>query len=228
LRLLRHRIGLKLPAASSGQCARYCRSIAARFLASLEMTAYNQKIRKQVRRRLWLTDIDPLIGRLDIDALTEANMKTAEDVLQEKNSRMVTIDSDRPLAEALRLMVGHKIGAILVSENDRIVGIWTERDLMRNMVMPGFNPETARIGDYMTRPLKTAAFDTSLLKLTEMFLGLYIRHIVIEKQGRYIGMLSIGDVLRASLLEKDRQIKELNTMASWEYYENWGWDRKKR
>jgi CBS domain-containing protein len=158
----------------------------------------------------------------------EVNMKNAEDVLREKNSHMVTIDSDRPVAEALRLMVGHKIGAILVSQKDHIVGIWTERDLLRNMVMPGFDPETARIGDYMTRPLKTASFDTSLIKLKEMFLGLYIRHIIIEKEGQYIGMLSIGDVLRASLLEQDRQIKELNAIASWEYYENWGWDRKKR
>jgi hypothetical protein len=41
-----------------------------------------------------------------------------------------------------------------------------------------------------------------------------------------IGMVSIGDVLRANLLEKDRKIKELNSMASWQYYENWGWVRK--
>jgi hypothetical protein len=41
-----------------------------------------------------------------------------------------------------------------------------------------------------------------------------------------IGMASIGDVLRANLLEKDGKIKELNSMASWQYYENWGWDRK--
>jgi len=57
--------------------------------------------------------------------------------------------------------------------------------------------------------------------------GLFIRHIIVEKNGRYIGLLSIGDVLRASLMEQDLQIKELNAMASWEYYENWGWDRKR-
>ena len=55
-----------------------------------------------------------------------------------------------------------------------------------------------------------------------------MRHILVEREGNYIGILSIGDVVRASLLEKDRQIKELNALASWEYYENWGWDRKKR
>ena len=70
--------------------------------------------------------------------------------------------------------------------------------------------------------------DTSLISLTEKFLGLFIRHLMIEKDGVQLGLLSIGDVLRASLLEQDRQIKELNAIASWEYYDDWGWDRKKR
>jgi hypothetical protein len=61
-----------------------------------------------------------------------------------------------------------------------------------------------------------------------MFLGLYLRHLPIKKDDRFLGMVSIGDVLRANLLEKDRKIKELNSMASWQYYENWGWDRTKK
>jgi len=69
----------------------------------------------------------------------------------------------------------------------------------------------------------------SLFKLEEMFLGLFLRHILIEKDGEYIGMLSIGDVLRAGLLEKDRQFKEINDFVSWDYYENWkAGGRKKR
>jgi CBS domain-containing protein len=49
-----------------------------------------------------------------------------------------------------------------------------------------------------------------------MLLGLYLRHIPVQKEGRFIGMVSIGDVLRASLLEKDHQINELNSLASWQ------------
>jgi hypothetical protein len=59
-------------------------------------------------------------------------------------------------------------------------------------------------------------------------LALFVRHLVIEKEGHYIGVISIGDVLRASLLEKDRQFKKVNALASWDYYENWKWGRKKR
>jgi hypothetical protein len=47
----------------------------------------------------------------------------------------------------------------------------------------------------------------------------------LAKNGQFIGVVSIGDVLCASLLEKDHQIKQLNSLASWQYSENWGWDR---
>ncbi len=61
-----------------------------------------------------------------------------------------------------------------------------------------------------------------------MFLGLFLRHLLIEKDGEYIGMLSIGDVLRASLLAKARQFQELNEFVSWDYYENWQLGRNKK
>jgi CBS domain-containing protein len=154
-------------------------------------------------------------------------MKYAEDVLTEKGTPpLVTIPAEETLAEAVRLMVEKHIGALLASQNDVIVGIWTERDFLRNSLEPGFDPKTAKIGDHMQRDLKSAQADTPIIQLQEMFLGLFIRHILVKKKESYLGLLSIGDVLRASLLEKDREIRELNQIASWEYYENWGWHRK--
>lgn len=155
-------------------------------------------------------------------------MKTAEDIIKEKNREMVCISSDRKIRDALRLMTANKIGAILVKKEDKIVGIWTERDLLHDIILPEFDPDVDLIGDYMTTPLHTITHNTPILKIKEMFLGLFIRHILVEKDGEFIGLLSIGDVLRASLIEQDSQIKKLNAIASWEYYENWRWDRKKR
>ena len=154
-------------------------------------------------------------------------MNTAEDILKDKNREMLWVSSDQTIQEVIELMVKNRIGAILVKKGGDIVGIWTERDLLRNLVSPGFDPRRAPIGEYMSSPLHSAPHDASLESLEEMFLGLFIRHLLIEKEGSYIGLLSIGDVLRANLLEKDRKIKELNSLASWQYYENWGWKRKK-
>lgn len=155
-------------------------------------------------------------------------MKTALDIITDKKTKMVCVAPDTTIETALQVMVENKIGAILVKENDVYVGIWTERDLMRNILAPDFNIKNAKIGDFMSTPLHSAPHDAALIKLEEMFVGLFVRHLLVEKDSDYIGLLSIGDVIRASFLAKDLQIKELNAIASWEYYENWGWDRRSR
>lgn len=154
-------------------------------------------------------------------------MKTAEAVIADKGSEIVCVNKEQTLYEAIQLMNDKKIGAILVKEGDDMIGIWTERDYLHNSGDPGFDPKSARVGDHMSSPLHFAPHDADLTQLEEMFLGLYLRHIPVKKGDTFIGLVSIGDVLRANLLEKDRKIKELNSMASWQYYENWGWDRKK-
>jgi signal-transduction protein with cAMP-binding, CBS, and nucleotidyltransferase domain len=155
-------------------------------------------------------------------------MITAEEVVKEKNREMVCIAHDKTIRDALTLMNDQNIGAVLVKKKDKIVGIWTERDLLHNMNLTEFDPDTVIVGDYMTAPLYAVPHTASILKINEMFLGLFIRHILVEKDGEYIGLLSIGDVLRASLVAQDRHIKELNAIGHWEYYENWGWPRKKK
>lgn len=155
-------------------------------------------------------------------------MKTAEDILKNKTrAPIISVSPETTVAKAINTMVDANIGAILVEEEKDIVGIWSERDLLKSVGDSGFDPQKAKIGEHMKKNLHCAAHDTPLIKLEEMFLGLYIRHIVIKKDERRIGLLSIGDVVRASLLEKDKQLKELNTIASWQYYEDWGWDRNK-
>jgi len=150
-------------------------------------------------------------------------MKTAGDILNNKNREMLRVSPDQSIKDVVGVMVKNKIGAILIEEEGRIIGIWTERDLLRGVSQPGFDPASTRVGDVMTVNLHSASYDTPISKLQDMFLGLFIRHLLIEKDNTYVGLLSIGDVTRASLLEKDQQIRELNQIDSWEYYENWGW-----
>lgn len=154
-------------------------------------------------------------------------MKYAGDLLKGKNAEMIAVEADQTVREALRVMVEKNIGAVLVRREGRVLGIWTEKDYVRNSLQAGFDLQTTRIGDVMTPTLHTAAYDTPIHKLQEMYLGLYTRYVMIEKEGRFIGLLSIGDVLRADLLEKDRELRDLNELVSWEYYEDWRWDAKK-
>ncbi len=153
-------------------------------------------------------------------------MKTAADILAGKKKRMICTKASATIFRALSIMNERKVGAILLTDEseDKIVGIWTERDLMRNSMMDSFNPKTATVGDYMTRDLHSVPSKATVSELKEMILSHFIRHILIEENDRYVGILSVGDVIRASLVAQDAHIEELKSHTSWHYYERWGWE----
>jgi CBS domain-containing protein len=150
-------------------------------------------------------------------------MRTAEDLLLAKTSDMISVTAETTIAEALKVMILHKIGAILVKKDQALVGIWTERDLMRDTLTAGFDPGQAVIGASMSTELIAAAWDDTVYSLMDKFLGLRVRHLLVEKDGDYIGLLSIGDVLKAGLQEKSTELEALHSLVSWDYYEEWKW-----
>jgi len=97
---------------------------------------------------------------------------------------------------------------------------------MRNMKIEGFDPEKALIRDYMTKNLISAPVTDTVYNLMDKFLGKRLRHLLIEKDGHYIGILSIGDVIKVTLREKTEELNELKAMVSWDYYEDWGWKKR--
>lgn len=153
--------------------------------------------------------------------------RTAEDILNEKGSAIVCVPPDTTIYDALKLMNEHKIGAMLVEEHGNICGIWTERDLMQDILLPDFNPKTARIGDYMTKDLETVSYDTPVYQMADKLLGLRIRHLVIERDGKKIGLLSAGDIIRAGLQFRTEEWKELDRIVHLKYYDEWKWNKKK-
>ena len=154
-------------------------------------------------------------------------MKTAEQMLSEKSLGMITVSKDATVNDAIKIMNENKIGAILVKDGEEIVGIWTERDLLRNALDDSFDRKTVKIGEVMTTGLKSAQHDETLYQLQDKFLGMRLRHLMIEKDGKYIGMISTGDVMKTVLNDKEKELKALNEMTSWEYYDNWRWKKKK-
>ncbi|MCP5045560.1 MAG: CBS domain-containing protein [bacterium] len=152
-------------------------------------------------------------------------MKTAGDILREKKSEMIFVDEETTIAEAVSVMVKHKIGAILIKRDGKVIGIWTERDLLKNTAESGFDCKASKIKDYMSTGLKSAPVTDSVYMLMDKFLGLRLRHLLIEKNEEYIGMLSAGDIMKETLNQKTSELKHLNAIVSWDYYENWMWDK---
>jgi signal-transduction protein with cAMP-binding, CBS, and nucleotidyltransferase domain len=151
---------------------------------------------------------------------------TAADILETKGGSIISVDIDATVADALHIMIEKKIGAILIKEGDEIKGIWTERDLMKNVITDGFYSKTTKIKDVMTTNLISVPHTASLYQLMDKCLGMRLRHLLVEKDGKYIGLLSAGDITRAHLVEKSTELEELNKMANWDYYENWKFSKK--
>ncbi len=154
--------------------------------------------------------------------------RTAKDILSEKGGHLITISSGATVYQALTVMTQNRVGSIVILEEEKIVGIWTERDLMFQALEEGFDPRTARLRDHMSENIISADINEYAYQLYDKFLGRRIRHLLIKEDGEYIGLLSVGDVMKANLQEKSEQVSELNNMVSLEYYENWKEARAER
>lgn len=155
-------------------------------------------------------------------------MYTAEDILNAKGMDIIYTDPNSTVADALKIMIEKKIGAIAIKDGDDIVGIWTERDLMRNVVTEGFFSKTSIIKDHMSTDLKKANYDETIFSLKDKFLGKRIRHLFIVKEEKVIGILSTGDIIKTSLNEKTKELEDLHAIVKFDYYEDWKFSRKKK
>jgi len=155
-------------------------------------------------------------------------MFTAESIINEKNHDIIATSPDSTVADALKIMLEEKIGAIAIKDGDKYVGIWTERDLMKNVVTEGFFSKTSKIKDFMSTELKTAQFNESVFALQDKMLGERIRHLFIVKEEKIIGILSTGDIIKTILNNKNKELNELNAIVNFDYYENWKFDKKKK
>ncbi|MFW2367602.1 MAG: CBS domain-containing protein [Desulforhopalus sp.] len=153
-------------------------------------------------------------------------METAKNMVADKGREIITVPAGTTLFATLEKMNQKKVGAILVTRDERIIGIWTERDLMQDVIKEGFDLKSALIEDYMTTDLRSAPHTDTVFNLMDKFLGLRIRHLLIEEDGNIIGLVSGGDVMKCVIHEKDADLKQLKSMVSWDYYEDWKWKPK--
>ena len=153
----------------------------------------------------------------------ENNMETAKNMVADKGREIVSVPVGTTLFATLEKMNHKKVGAILVTRDEKIIGIWTERDLMQDVIQEGFNLKSALIEEYMTTQLVSAPHTDTVYNLMDKFLGLRLRHLLIEEDGNIIGLVSGGDVMKCVIHEKDADLKQLNSMVSWDFYEDWKW-----
>jgi CBS domain-containing protein len=127
-------------------------------------------------------------------------------ILSAKGGNVVTIEPTATLAEASGLLAQHRIGAVLVTgAGQRIVGIVSERDIVRALAAHGANALTLPLTDVMTRKVVTCTRADTIAELMERMTGGKFRHLPVIEDDRLVGIISIGDVVKMRLLEMEHE-----------------------
>jgi CBS domain-containing protein len=119
------------------------------------------------------------------------------DLLNEKGYDVVTVPPSFPIQDAMRLLVEHNIGSVVVAQDKSVEGILTERDILRLAAQGSASMGSLKVEDVMTRDVVVALLDDNLDYVMEIMTKNRIRHLPIVDQGWMQGILSIGDVVNA-------------------------------
>ncbi|MGA9478404.1 MAG: CBS domain-containing protein [Desulfobacterales bacterium] len=139
-------------------------------------------------------------------------MKTARDLLREKGTQVYATSPDATVYDALQQMAEKNVGALIVFEGDRMVGLISERDYARKIVLKNkFSRETA-VSEIMSRDVVTVAPDKNLEECMEVISEHRVRHLPVVEEDRVLGIISIGDVVKGIIDHKEFIIEQL------EYY----------
>lgn len=122
-------------------------------------------------------------------------MTTVQEILANKDAHVITIGREVFVLQATQIMNRHKIGALIVEDQGRVVGIFTERDVLRRVVAEQHDPATTKVGDVMTDKVVCVTVDTSLDDVRQIMKTRRIRHLPVVNPDQSIrAMLSIGDL----------------------------------
>jgi CBS domain-containing protein len=136
-------------------------------------------------------------------------------ILEQKGHNVVTIGARATIGEVVSLLGEHKIGAIVVVENiDEIVGIISERDIVRAIAKSGPEILTEPVGSIMTSEVMTCEDNETINEVMARMTRGRFRHLPVEKNGRLTGIISIGDVVKARIEEVEREAEEMRSYIS--------------
>ncbi len=139
------------------------------------------------------------------------------DLLAVKGHDVATISMERSITDALAMLKERRIGALVVTGlSAPLMGILSERDVVRALAERGLAILEQNVADLMSREVTTCHNDTTVTALMEMMTGQRIRHVPVVEDGQVVGMVSIGDVVKARLDELEHDKKELlDYVSSW-------------
>lgn len=138
-------------------------------------------------------------------------MTTVRHLLDRKDRALFSIEPEDPVLEAIRMMADRHVGALLVMRGSELAGIVSERDYARKVVLHGRSSAETPVWQIMTSPVITVSLDESVQDCMRIMTDCRIRHLPVIDGGRIIGMISIGDLVKAVIQEQQQTIEQLES-----------------
>ena len=142
-------------------------------------------------------------------------MISVQKLLEGKGSnRLCFLTPDKMVIDALDLMTKENIGAVMILDGERLAGIFSERDYARKGIIMGRKAKSTPVTEVMTSNVFTVTPEMSLENCMQLFSDKHIRHLPVVSEGKVVGMLSIGDIVNAIMVEQKDHIQFLEKYIS--------------
>ncbi|WP_458071371.1 CBS domain-containing protein [Rhodanobacter sp. BL-MT-08] len=136
-------------------------------------------------------------------------MHQVRHLLESKGSTIFTIAPEAPVLDAIRQMAEHRVGALLVMRGEQLLGIVSERDYARNVILQGRSSAETAVSDIMRIEPLTVAPDTDVFDCMRLCTDSRVRHLPVISDNAVVGLISIGDLVKAVIDAQAEQIEHL-------------------
>jgi CBS domain-containing protein len=132
-------------------------------------------------------------------------MRKVSHILQGKEARVVTVAQDTPVLEVIRLMAENHIGSVLVVRGNELLGIATERDYARKVILQGRSSSDTPVNQIMSSPVTCVSPDHTVKECMQLMTERRVRHLPVKVGGELAGMISIGDLVAAAIEDLEEE-----------------------
>ena len=136
-------------------------------------------------------------------------MRTRDVLAHKGNPAVISVDPLTTVYEAMQMMADHHIGALTVMQDEKLIGIVTERDYARKVILKNRSSKTTHVSEIMTADVITVTLDNGVDECVDKMREHYIRHLVVVEAGQVIGMLSLRDLYSEIIQEQSETIDQL-------------------
>jgi CBS domain-containing protein len=136
-------------------------------------------------------------------------MSTVSEVLRQKGPGVFTIDPHSTVFDAITQMVRHGVGALIVVEDDNVLGIITERDYLRKVAIEGRTSRTTMVHEIMSSPVLAVQPADDLNQCLALMTERRVRHLPVIERGALVGLVSIGDLVKCKVMDQQGEIDRL-------------------